>query len=443
MLVAAVIGGVIAFTNGDDEEAGNPAEHVTTAGTSEETSAGTTATTTESTTATSTNPATDLPSDPTEVTATPTTAPSAEADLDTALANLQRLTDDDAPECPFDDALYDRLSASMKSRFVDRVLRAGTPASSVGLRERRTGASTLVCSVDADRSSIAVIVGALGTSDFEGWLDATFPGGTDLGASNDAEDGRVYPVGSSTDLFSLKGAIWTDDQLAVMVGGVAIDGKPDIRTEAAVEAVTGSVDTVISSLATMEPEPAPETTTTLPSSRSIDSSPAVARINEATRVGLNETIECPVSPDVLDAFNEPLSSRFVAGAIDETPILGASVWLRQKMGPTGLRCSTSGQNGLVAIYLGNVGGAGLEGWLRAMDSAFPRRQLGTNRGGTVYAVNETDGTSDVRGALWTDGKLVVMIAGLADPGRLDFSPDDAAGGLMAALQPIIDELSTS
>jgi hypothetical protein len=93
------------------------------------------------------------------------------------------------------------------------------------------------------------------------------------------------------------------------------------------------------------------------------------------------------------------------------------------------------------MYAGDLGGLGLEGWLQVMGGPYTLDELGANRGGTVYAVDGTTATSGAVGSLWTDGRLVVMVLGIGDPGTIDATGAATAPGLMTVLQGVVDDLA--
>jgi hypothetical protein len=148
----------------------------------------------------------------------------------------------------------------------------------------------------------------------------------------------------------------------------------------------------------------------------------------------------PVSIGVLDAFNEPVRSTFLNRILDDSPVMGASVDFYQRRGPTAVRCTAGAENGLVGVYLGTLRGAVPDSWLSTIAPTLQYKQVGTDHQGTLLAIRERDPVTSIRGAAWSDGDLIVMIAGVGSPKSLDFSSDQAAAGLRPALQAIVAEL---
>ena len=160
-------------------------------------------------------------------------------------------------------------------------------------------------------------------------------------------------------------------------------------------------------------------------------------------MGEDEVISCPIEPDTMTSFADQIDGAFFKNAFRDESIFGASVWLRDESsgGASAFRCSTSGANGLVGMYAGDLGGLGLEGWLQVMGGPYTLDELGTNRGGTVYAVDGSTPESGVVGSLWTDDRWVVMVLGIDDPTIIDVTAVDTAPGLMTVLQDVVDDLA--
>jgi hypothetical protein len=225
--------------------------------------------------------------------------------------------------------------------------------------------------------------------------------------------------------------------LGVSFGGQSVDVEPGD----AGRALVGAAEGIVAGLADIElPEPPP----TVPIDEPLDTSAAVTNLLAITERGRSgETMECPVSLAVLDAFNEPVGSTFLNRILDDSSgDMGAGVELYQRRGPTLLRCTAGVENGLVGLYLGALRGAAPGRWLSTILPTLQYKQVGTAHEGPLLAVRLHDPVTSIRGAAWTDGDLIVMIAGVGSPKKLDFSPDDAAAGLTPALQAIVAELPT-
>ncbi len=291
---------------------------------------------------------------------------------------------------------------------------------------------------------MALYLGLLGEASLRAWTSQALLNDAVRLRELDAQGAAtVFAVDSSTELGDLslahKGAAWTDGTLVLMLLGVSLGGqRVDVDPGDAGRALVGSAEQIVTQLADVElAEPPPS----VPVDEPIDTSAAVTNLLAITERGRSgEAMECPISVDVLDAFNEPVGSTFLNRILDESSIMGAGVYFYQRRGPTALRCTAGVENGLVGVYLGTLRGTDPDRWFSTVEPTLQYKQVGTDHHGTLLAVRRRDPVTSVRGAAWTDGDLIVMIAGVGSPEALDFTPDQAAAGLRQALQAIVAEL---
>ena len=291
---------------------------------------------------------------------------------------------------------------------------------------------------------MALYLGPLGEASLRAWTTQALINDTVRLRELDAHgEATVFAVDSSTEVGDLslaqKGAAWTDGTLVMMLLGVSFGGeRVDVDPGDAGRALVGSAEEIVTQLADVElAEPPPA----VPIDEPLDTSAAVTNLLAITERGRSgEAMECPVSIDVLDAFNEPVGSTFLDRILDDTSVMGAGVDFYQRRGPTVLRCTAGVENGLVGIYLGTLRGADPGSWLSMTEPTLQYKQVGTDHHGTLLAVRLRHPDTSIRGAAWTDGDLIVMIVGVGSPKALDFSPDQAAAGLDPALQAIVAEL---
>jgi hypothetical protein len=435
---AAVIVGGIAVGSGGGDDASTPADS-----SSEQPQ--------ETTSDTSAAPSTDPSSEPTgspdttPVDATTSTTGPRQVEADSsaaAAANVGVLAAQQSPECPVDAAVVETMANELGSQLARRGM--DRLDGSTFFRQRTTGAAAIVCSAGTREEGVALYLGPLGETSLRAWsTQALINDAVRLRELDAQGDAAVFAVDSSTEVGNLslaqKGAAWTDGTLVMMLLGVSIGGqRVDVDPGDAGRALAGSAEEIVTQLAGIElAEPPPA----VPIDKPIDTSAAVTNLLAITEGGRSgEAMECPVSIGVLDAFNEPVGSTFLNRILDDTPIMGAGVDLYQRRGPTALRCTAGVENGLVGVYLGTLRGAVPGGWLSMVVSTLQYKQVGTDHQGTLLAVRERDPVTSIRGAAWTDGDLIVMIAAVGRPKALDFSPDQAAAGLRPALQAIVAEL---
>jgi hypothetical protein len=302
--------------------------------------------------------------------------------------------------------------------------------------------------LSSSRSTITVaslVSSPLGDTSLRAWTtQAVLNDNARLRELDTGGDATVFAVDSSTKVgdfrLAQKGAAWTDGTLAVMLVGVSFDGqRVDADPGTAARALAGAAGGIVTQLAAIDlPEPPPP----VPLDEPLDTSAALTNLLSITERGRSGgAMECPVSIAVLDAFNEPVKSVFVNRILDDSSgVMGAGVEFYQRRGPTLLRCTAGIENGLVSIYLGTLHRAALGSWLSRIAPTLQYKQVGTDHHGALLAVQLPDPATSIHGAAWTDGELIVMIAGVGNPNKLDFTPDQAATGLRPALQAIVTEL---
>ena len=439
MAAAAVIIGGIAVGSGGSDDDSAPADSSTEQPretTSDRSAAPSTAPSSEPTESPSTTTV--------DATTTSTTGPRPVEDDPSAAAaaNVGGLAEQQSPECPVDAAVVD----TMTNELGGRLARGGTDrlGGSTFFRQRTTGAAAIVCSAGTREEGVALYLGPLGEASLRAWTTQALSNGAVRLRELDAQgDATVLAVDSSTEFGDLslaqKGAAWSDGTLVMMLLGVSIGGQPvDVDPGDAGRALVGSADQIVNQLADIEPAAPPPS---VPIDEPVDTPAAVTNLLAITERGRSgEAMECPVSIDVLDAFNEPVGSTFLNRILDDSSIMGASVYFHQRRGPTAVRCTAGVENGLVSIYLGTLRGADPGRWISMIDPTLQYKQVGTDHDGTLLAVRLRDPVTSIRGAAWTDGDLIVMIAGVGRPDALDFSPDQAASGIRPALQAIVAEL---
>ena len=310
-----------------------------------------------------------------------------------------------------------------------------------------SGASMVQCSAGSSAGGVGLFVGTLGDLDIGAWIGEHVGAEVEL-AEAEAHDGEpTYTFDEQSELGRVVGASWSKDGFVATLAAFATDPNAALRPAGMSNALAGSLDTMVAELAEAQPPDPAETTvpdttdTTLPSETPLDTSAALEGVERATGVGEDEVISCPIAPDTMTSFADQIDGAFFKSAFSDDPIFGASVWLRDESGASAFRCSTSGANGLVGMYVGDLGGLGLEGWLQVMGGPYQLEELGTNRGGTVAAVDGSTPESAVVGSLWTDGRLVVMVLGIDDPALIDVTAVDTAPGLVTVLQDIVDDLA--
>ena len=439
---ALIIGGIAVGSGGGDDDSA-PADS---------SSAQTQATTSDapaepSTDPTDSTPATTVVDDPAaDATTTSTTTPQEVEDDPSAAAavNVGRLAEQPSPECPVDAAVLDTMADSLGSQLARRRIDPDRLQGSTFFRQRTTGAAAIVCSAGTREAAVALYFGPLGKSSLREWSAQALLNETVQLRELDADgDAATFAVDSSTEVGNLslahRGAAWTDGTLVMMLLGVSFGGqRVDVDPGDAGRALAGAAEEIVTQLAEVElAEPPRE----VPIDEPLDTSAAVTNLLAITERGRSgEPMECPVSIGVLDAFNEPVRSTFVNRILDDTSIMGAGVHLYQRRGPTALRCTAGVENGLVGVYLGALRGAGPGRWLSMMEPSLQYKQVGTDHQGTLLAVRLRHPTTSIRGAAWTDGDVIVMIAGVGGSKALDFSPDVAADGLRDALPAIVAEL---
>jgi hypothetical protein len=440
-VAALIIGGVaVGSGGGDDDSAPAPSTILDSQETSDPTAVP----------LPTSQPAPTPSTTPTPTTAAVTTTTTAPAQVDTdpsavAAANVGVLAEQERPPCPVDVAtlatLADGLGGSRAQQKIGQDQLSGTTM----FRRRLTKAAAVACVAGTREKGVALYVGPLGDASLQTWTNEALLNDNarlrELSADGDA---TVVAVDSSTEVANFtmaqKGAAWTDGTVVVMSVGVSFDGqRVDADSAAAGAALVEAVPGIVTQLAGIELPAAPPN---VPIGEPIDTSTAVTKLVTVTEQGRsNEPMECPVSIAVLDAFNEPVNSTFVNRILDESSgVMGARVESYRRRGPTVLRCSAGIENGLVSIYLGRLQGADPSEWLSMIEPTVEYKQVGTEHQGSLLAVRVRQPTTAIHGAAWTDGSLIVMVAAVGRPAKVDFTPDQAATGLSPALQAIVTEL---
>jgi hypothetical protein len=385
--------------------------------------------------------------DPSDTGAPTSTSTGEPAGLERVVANLQAMAAAGIAVCPIGDAVFEQISADAEGPLITQAIEGGIVDVGVAQPDP-SGASMVQCSAGSSDGGVGMFVGTLGELDVDAWVAERVGALVEL-TEVEAHDGELaYTFDEKNELGRVVGASWSKDGFVATLVAFSADPNADLHPGAMSNALAGSLDMIITELAEAQPPTPSETTVsgttaaTLPSDTPVDTSAALEGIERATRAGENETISCPIDPDTMKSFGDQIDGAFFTNAFRDEPIFGASVWLRDDSNrASAFRCTTSGANGLVGMYAGDLGGLGLEGWLQVMGGPYTLDELGTNRGGTVYAVDGTTDTSGAVGSLWTDGRLVVMVLGIDDPAIIDVTAVDTAPGLMTVLQDVVDELA--
>jgi hypothetical protein len=425
-VAAAIAGGVVVVGSGGDDDSA-PANTST-----EETQE----TRRQTSVAPSTDP-TNVPTDSPDTGPATTGPPEVEDDPSAAAAaNVGALVEQESAECPVDAAVVGSMVDDLGSQLAQRGVDRGGLHGSTFFRQRTTGAAAIVCSAGTREGGVAFYVGPVGDASLRDWAaQALINDSVRLREVDSTGDAAVFGVDTSTEVgkFSLaqKGAAWTDGPLAMMLLGVSFGGRRvDVDLDDASRALVGAAEEIVTELAAIEPaEPPPA----VPIDEPFDTSAAVANLLSITARGRSdEAMECPVSIRVLDEFNDPVESTFLNRILDDTSIMGAGNYFAPRRGPTALRCTAGIENGLVSVYLGTLRGADPGRWLSMIEPTLQYKQVGTDHQGTLLAVRLRLPDTSILGAAWTDGDLIVMIAGVGSPNVLDFGPNQAAAGLRTA-----------
>ncbi len=420
-IVALVAGGIIILSGGDDDTADPPPSG-------------------------STDPSSDT--DPPDTGAPTSTSTGEPAGLDRVVANLQTMAAAQINDCPIGDDVFDTISADAEGPLITQAIEGGIVDVGVAQPDP-SGASMVQCSAGSTDGGVGLFVGTLGDLDVGAWIAEHVGAEVEL-AEAEAHDGEpAFTFDEKNELGRVVGASWSKDGFVATLAAFSTDPNADLRPAGMRNALAGSLDTMVAELAEAQPPDPAETTvpdatdTTLPSETPLDTSAALEGVERATRAGQDETISCPIDPDTMKSFGDQIDGAFFKNAFRDESIFGASVWLRDNSsgGASAFRCTTSGANGLVGMYAGDLGGLDLEGWLQLMGGPYTLDELGTNRGGTVYAVNGPTPRSGIVGSLWTDDRLVVMVLGIDDPAIIDLTAVDTAPGLLTVLQDVVEDVA--